>query len=496
MKTSVKKNLLIGLTVSCLLCLCACAKTGKQTAAETTAVRTAAQLPDIGVPTLPAGMTEPAASAAETAESSTVPAEAETTTTAAPETEAESLEESSEAATEEETEEETTEEETEEDSGEPEDWDEPVGDEPEEDWDSGNDDPGWYDDPDPVIYPEQMNLWDEVPWISGMRRWIPETVFTNADFGWSTVTSPYDADGDGIEDQRDILLSARAYVETEPYYDSSAYYRGGYPTDNRGVCCDVVAFALLDAGYNLRDLVNKAASMGMAGPYVSYDGNIDFRRTRVLYYFFEYNTDSLTTDPWDCEEWQPGDIVLWESVTKGLWPGHIGIISDRRASDGIPYVIHHTDNNGGLYEDDSILATNRRIVGHYRINGFRANPDLLEEPAPPTEPETSVEAETSSEAETSADESTEESSEENTTESEAVTESEAAEDSSEENDTAENTEQPGGEGQDSSESDSGEDLVDHSDEDNGTPAEGEPEQNTDASQSGENLTDPQNGGSN
>ena len=67
--------------------------------------------------------------------------------------------------------------------------------------------------------------------------------------------SDIDKDNDGIDDQTDILINAREYISTTPKYKSK-YYSSGYPDDASGVCTDVVAFALKDAGYDLRELVN------------------------------------------------------------------------------------------------------------------------------------------------------------------------------------------------------------------------------------------------
>lgn len=62
--------------------------------------------------------------------------------------------------------------------------------------------------------------------------------------------SPLDKDGDGMDDQVDILEGAINYVNTHPKY-KSAYYASGYPNDGYGVCTDVVAYALKEAGYDL-----------------------------------------------------------------------------------------------------------------------------------------------------------------------------------------------------------------------------------------------------
>ena len=72
----------------------------------------------------------------------------------------------------------------------------------------------------------------------------------NRDFGIESFKSSVDKDGDGIDDQTDILEGARAYIQTSPIYKSK-YYKTGYPDDHYGVCTDVVANALVNAGYDL-----------------------------------------------------------------------------------------------------------------------------------------------------------------------------------------------------------------------------------------------------
>lgn len=67
--------------------------------------------------------------------------------------------------------------------------------------------------------------------------------------------SSVDRDDDGVDDQLDILNGALAYVSTHPKY-KSRYYETGYPDDGYGVCTDVVAYALKNAGYDLQELVD------------------------------------------------------------------------------------------------------------------------------------------------------------------------------------------------------------------------------------------------
>ena len=57
----------------------------------------------------------------------------------------------------------------------------------------------------------------------------------------------HDEDGDGVNDQTDMLQSTRDYIATKPKYKSK-YYSSGYPDDGYGVCTDVVAFACKGSG--------------------------------------------------------------------------------------------------------------------------------------------------------------------------------------------------------------------------------------------------------
>lgn len=182
--------------------------------------------------------------------------------------------------------------------------------------------------------------------------------YTNADFNIPTYISKVDKDNDGIDDATDILNSVKEYVKRKPIYESK-YYATGYPTDNYGVCTDIVAFGLLGAGYDLRELVN-ADIMEHREDYVinSVDKNIDFRRVNNLKVYLEHTAIKLTTNIKKTEEWQAGDIVVFKN--------HIGVISDKRNRKGIPYVYHHASKKQKSYEEDILKAKN--IVGHYRIS--------------------------------------------------------------------------------------------------------------------------------
>ena len=186
--------------------------------------------------------------------------------------------------------------------------------------------------------------------------------YTAQDFGIETVVSKTDYDNDGIDDYTDILQGAKIEAKNKPTY-KSAYYSGGYPPANEGVCTDVIWRALKNAGYTLKDMVDKDIKENtdkyprVAGKP---DTNIDFRRVPNLKVYFERNHIVLTTDLRKIEEWQPGDIVIFGST-------HIGIISDKRNKKGIPYLIH---NGGQPIREEDFLETYDKyepISGHYRL---------------------------------------------------------------------------------------------------------------------------------
>lgn len=188
---------------------------------------------------------------------------------------------------------------------------------------------------------------------------IPKKYYSGEDFNIDYVYSDHDQDKDGVDDYVDLLNGARNFVEQTPKYKSE-YYDGGYPPPGIGVCTDVVAAAFLEAGYDLRELVDQdIRNHREAYPEIKViDKNIDYRRVRNLKIFFDRTAFPLTPDMKQIEKWQGGDIVIF--------PNHIAVVSDRRNKEGIPYIIHH----GGqpVYEEDALKRYKGSILGHYRID--------------------------------------------------------------------------------------------------------------------------------
>lgn len=186
---------------------------------------------------------------------------------------------------------------------------------------------------------------------------IPQKVYYDEDFGYHRIKSDCDQDNDSIDDYQDILEGARKYVkENHPY--KSAYYAGGYPTDEYAVCTDVIWYAFKNAGYDLKNMVDEDIKNHPEDyPTIKKaDPNIDFRRVKNLKIFFDRNATSLTLDTKKKEEWQGGDIVVFK--------GHIAILSDKRNARGIPYIIHQSRR---LKKEEDALSF-YEIEGHYRFH--------------------------------------------------------------------------------------------------------------------------------
>ena len=187
---------------------------------------------------------------------------------------------------------------------------------------------------------------------------IPHPSFDNAYFHITTYQSQVDQDNDDVDDQTDILQNTKAYLSTKPKYKSK-YYSTGYPDDEYGVCTDVVAFALLNAGYDIKNLLYEDVLANQeAYNITNIDKNIDFRRVKNLQVYLARNAISLPTDFSDLSAWQGGDIVVFER--------HIGIVSDKRNYKGIPFLLHHANPYQIRYEED--VLKRYTIVGHYRIS--------------------------------------------------------------------------------------------------------------------------------
>ena len=197
---------------------------------------------------------------------------------------------------------------------------------------------------------------------------ISKKTYKSSDFGIETVLSAVDYNKNGADDYTDILLGARADAINRPTY-KSVYYSDAYPPDDIGVCTDVVWRAFKNAGYSLRDMVdNDIINRPEAYTRIEHrDNNIDFRRVYNLHVFFKEHAISLTTDINDIEQWQAGDIVIFNNDK------HIGIVSDKRDRNGQTYIIH----NGGQPIREENYLVRAKVTKHYRFDASKMDNNLL-----------------------------------------------------------------------------------------------------------------------
>jgi len=165
-----------------------------------------------------------------------------------------------------------------------------------------------------------------------------------------------------------IVTAARAQIGKTVTYDP-AYVRLDYPGGDvpveRGVCTDVIIRALRTSrNLDLQKLVHEdmrtafseyPTIWGLKKP----DRNIDHRRVPNLRRYFVRQGYSVAITG-KKEDYLPGDIV---TCTVGRNLPHIMIVSDRKARDGVPLVIHNIGR--GAVEEDRLFDF--YITGHYRI---------------------------------------------------------------------------------------------------------------------------------
>ena len=159
-----------------------------------------------------------------------------------------------------------------------------------------------------------------------------------------------------------LILGARKDAIAMPEYISK-YYAGGYPPDNEGTCTDLVWRAFKEAGILLKDLVDEDIKTNRSNYKIIKvrDPNIDFRRVQNLSIYFRNNHEVLTKDIYDTKEWKAGDIVVFGNDE------HIGIVSDIRNENDIPYLIHNNDQP--VREEDRLEygSYTMGVTGHYRF---------------------------------------------------------------------------------------------------------------------------------
>ena len=164
-----------------------------------------------------------------------------------------------------------------------------------------------------------------------------------------------------------IVKAAREQIEVTlryvPDYVSLDYPGGDVPKET-GVCTDVVVRALRKTGADLQKLVHE----DMRAHFSSYptiwglrrtDRSIDHRRVPNLETYLSRKGKSLPVSD-KASEYQPGDLVT--CTVAGRLP-HIMVVSDKKSSSGVPFVIHNIGS--GTKEENRLFDF--PITGHFRF---------------------------------------------------------------------------------------------------------------------------------
>lgn len=142
-------------------------------------------------------------------------------------------------------------------------------------------------------------------------------------------------------------------------------YPNGDVDQMTGVCTDVVIRTLRKLDFDLQ----KEMHIDMTNNFDKYpkywddnkpDNNIDHRRVynQMRYFKRMGNEVEITNNP---EDYLPGDIVAWNL---GGNTTHIGVVVDKKSSDGLRNMIVHNIGSGQVMED---ILFEYRIIGHYRF---------------------------------------------------------------------------------------------------------------------------------
>jgi uncharacterized protein YijF (DUF1287 family) len=164
-----------------------------------------------------------------------------------------------------------------------------------------------------------------------------------------------------------LVAAARRQIGVTLLYDPAYVempYPGGDVPAERGVCTDVIVRALRDGGLDLQQSIHQdmrahfadyPQQWGLQAP----NHSIDHRRVPNQMRWFERQgwSRAITVNAAD---YVAGDIAAWKLNGSGLL--HIGIVSDRKATDGTPLVIHNIGN--GTQEDNILFR--HTVIGHYR----------------------------------------------------------------------------------------------------------------------------------
>ena len=191
-----------------------------------------------------------------------------------------------------------------------------------------------------------------------MKNIITLLLFLSISFSFSqTITKKITLNDAALE-------LTKQKVTYDPSYFSINYPNGDIPID-KGVCTDVIIRAYRKLGIDLQKEVHEDMKANFSKyPKIwglkTTDKNIDHRRVPNLMIYFKRQRAELPITK-NTSDYKPGDVVAWNlggAIT------HIGIVVNKKSSDGKRDLIVHNIGAGQVVED---CLFNFKIIGHYRF---------------------------------------------------------------------------------------------------------------------------------
>ena len=166
---------------------------------------------------------------------------------------------------------------------------------------------------------------------------------------------------------KSLSASALELTKQKVVYDGRYFsipYPNGDVAKGIGVCTDVVVRAYRKLDIDLQKEVHEDMKANFAQyPKLwglkSTDKNIDHRRVPNLMMYFKRKGAEKSISA-KAADYLPGDIVCW-NLSGGLT--HIGIVVDKKSTDGKRNLIVHNIGAGQVLAD---CLFDFKIIGHYR----------------------------------------------------------------------------------------------------------------------------------
>ena len=198
-----------------------------------------------------------------------------------------------------------------------------------------------------------------------MKNWLTTSKYLTTLYLLLIAEVTFSQQGEQFAEQLSnaAIELTKVNVSYDATYRTISYPNGDVPPD-KGVCTDLVIRAYRKLGIDLQKEVHEDMQKnfnlypkiwGLTKP----DKNIDHRRVPNLMVYFERFGEklSITSNPTD---YKPGEIVTWDL---GGGVPHIGIVINKKSSDGLRYLIVHNIGNG---QEISDCLFTYKVTGHYQ----------------------------------------------------------------------------------------------------------------------------------